>query len=129
MFDKELYEDSKKLVSFLERKEKVPTLYIGSTKFDHNNYLEKIGKSINPTQREKDHSCGNSPLNKFNMRHVYNTPIDLARNTESYIHSILRPLHCKNEESSVQETYMIHSQFADFMINNILQDQIGRAHV
>jgi hypothetical protein len=118
-----LHDESKKLVSFQKRKEKRPTLYIGSTNYDNKNFLEKIGKSYNPYKRQKDHNCGNSPLNAFHMRHIYNTPIDLANSTESYIHSILKPLHCYNKDYSVKETYMIHTKIADFIIKQILRDQ------
>jgi hypothetical protein len=119
-----LYETSKRQISFQKHKEPTLGAYIGCTQTDDKANMIKCGKSINPLDRGKTLSAGNSPLNGFKIKYKYQISDNLHNITEKYIHSIFSPLWIKNPpDGSSTEYFMIHKEIANDIIKKIIADQ------
>ena len=112
---------TKDQVSFSKFLIKSDNVYIGSSEFEHKNYIEKIGNTINLKRRERELRTANASINCFELHNKYKLFSEMGPATEKYIHAILKPLRIISGKST--EHFMIHKSFADKVIKNIVQSQ------
>lgn len=119
--NKWLHNKAKFNATFEIRTLKTEGLYMGAHSSEAENYIYKIGKSINAHKREKTLSVSSSTMNKFNMLKTYETYIDLSRDIESFIHALLSPLSA-NVGGVRKEHFIANSKFLDNFINKVTND-------
>lgn len=112
---------SKEQVSFKKFINKTDSVYVGSSKFEHQNYIEKIGTTNNVKNRETTLGAGNAPSNAFSVRNTYNLYSGMGLVTEKYIHAQLKPLRIISSKST--EHFMCHSTFINKIISNTVNLQ------
>jgi prophage antirepressor-like protein len=113
---------SKNKVTFNKFSKKTDGVYIGSDSFNHQNFIEKIGKATRNKTRERDLASSSAPDAAYKMVKIYDVFKGLEIDTEKYIHTILSPLHINSDGGST-EHFMIHRSLAIKVIDKIIKDQ------
>lgn len=117
-----LHNVTRNQVTFKKYVTKTDGVYLGAAAFEHQNYIEKIGKSIEVRKREDKLATANSGTNAFQVYKNYETYSGLEQPTEKYVHALLAPLHVNTERGGT-EHFMIHRTFADSIIEKVIVDQ------
>ena len=115
---------TKNQVNFKKYLVKNDGIYIGAASFEHQNFIEKIGKSVNCKKRQDVFKTPNVTENSFQIYNNYPLYNGMENSTERYIHAILNPFHV-NSDSGSTEHFMIHRDFANTIINKIIIEQNG----
>lgn len=117
-----LHKITKNKVTFKKFTNKTDGVYIGSATFEHENYIEKIGKSVNVKKREEGLKTASVEANMFSIHKNFELYDTMEYPTERYIQSLLNPFHVNSEKGS-SEHFMIHQAFAVKIINKTIAEQ------
>lgn len=98
-------------------------VYQGSSEFENQNYIEKIGKTVDIKNRARDLSTATSPNNAFQMYKNYSLYKDMHGITERYIHAILQPFRILSDDTTAKEHFMVHRTFVEKIIDKIVTSQ------
>lgn len=118
-----LHKITKNQISFKKFLTKTDGIYLGSATFEHQNYIEKIGKSINSKQREDRYKTSRVKENTFQIYKNYDIFNGMESVTEKYVHGLLNPFHINNSTIGGTEHFMVHQSFASKIINKVIIDQ------
>jgi prophage antirepressor-like protein len=114
---------TKNQISYKKFITKKDGIYQGSSEFENQNFIEKIGKSIDIKGRAKDFATATSPNNAFKMYKNYSLYKDMHNVTERYIHTILQPFRIISDDSSAKEHFMVHRDFVHEIMNKVVISQ------
>jgi prophage antirepressor-like protein len=98
-------------------------IYQGSSEFENQNYIEKIGKSVDIKNRAREFSTATSPNNAFQMYKNYSLYKDMHNVTERYVHTILQPFRILSDDTTAKEHFMIHRSVAEKIMDKIVTSQ------